>query len=402
MLLALAWRNIWRNTRRTLITVVALGLGVVGIVFLHSYRECTYGEMVRGITAGLVGHIQVHGKGYQEAPAVEVVVKDPVAVEARLTSALPFAKVERRVLGAGLAGAGEQSSPVMVVGMEPPKEAAGTLATVVTGRQLAGAREVVLGKDLARDLGLEPGGELVLVGQAVDGSVANDRYTVVGTADSGSSEMNAGAVFMRLADAQAFFGLEDGVHQIIVRLPTDQEDLTPEVATLRAALDLATLEALSWAEMLPELRTTMAEKRSRQHLVDVIVFLIVALGVLNAMTMSTFERTHELGVMAALGTRRGRLLSLIMTEAFLQAVVGFAAGLAAATALLYGIGEVSLSGLSQQDMMGAKFPEKVVLGLRSMAVLSAAVTAFATALLGALVPAWRASRLEPVDAMRHT
>lgn len=397
MLLVLAWRNIWRNARRTLITMLALALGVLGIVFLHSYRESMYGQLVQGITAGLMGDLQVHGRGYQETPSVETVVKNPAVVEARLAQALPGAKTERRVFGAGLAGAGDNSEPVVVIGTE----SGSALRTIVEGRDTRGPREAVLGTALADDLGVKPGQEVVVVGQAADGSVANDRYTVVGTAESGSVELNASALFLSLADAQAFFGLEDGVHQIIVRLPEEKEDFSSEVSTLRGALDLATLEALSWTEMLPEMKATMAQKRSNQHIVDLIVFLIVALGVLNAITMSTFERTHELGLMAALGTRRTRILSLVMTESLLQGLVGFAAGLAVALALLYGIGTIHMAGLSSTDLMGARLPETVTLTLNGGAVASAAITSFLTVTLGALIPAVRAARLQPVDAMRH-
>lgn len=389
VLIQLAWRNIWRNTRRTLITMTALALGVLGIVFLHSYRESMYGQMVRGITAGLLGDLQVHGRGYQETPSVETVVKHPAVVEARLAQALPGAKTERRVLGAALAGAGDSSSPVMVIGAQ----AGSALRTVVEGREVRAPREAVLGRDLAKDLGVKLGGEVVVVGQAADGSVANDRYTVVGTAESGSVELDSSALFLGLADAQAFFGLEDGVHQLVVRLPVEKEDFSTEVSALRGALDLATLEALSWTEMLPELKATMAQKRSGQHLVDFLVFLIVALGVLNAITMSTFERTHELGLMGALGTRRGRILRLVMTEALLQGLVAFAVGFALAAALIFGIGTVHLEGLSSQDLMGARLPDTVRLALNGTAVASAALTALLTVTLGAIIPAVRAARL---------
>ena len=228
MLLKLAWRNIWRNKRRTILSVLALSLGVTAIVALHSFREVANEEMIRGVTSGLVGHVQVHGRGYQEAPEIGNVVSDAVAVEAKLAGALPGAETERRVLGAGLAGAGEAAAPVMVMGIEPRNPAVRALLTIESGRGLAGgpANEVVIGSSLARELGLPPGGELVLVGQAADGSLANDRFTVVGTADAGSAEANATAVFLHLADAQSFFALGEGVHQVIVRLPTDEEDLS--------------------------------------------------------------------------------------------------------------------------------------------------------------------------------
>jgi putative ABC transport system permease protein len=154
--------------------------------------------------------------------------------------------------------------------------------------------------------------------------------------------------------------------------------------------------------MLPELRATMEQKRQQQHFIDMIVILIVGLGVLNAMTMSTFERTRELGVLSALGTRRRRILGLIITEALLEGVIGCSAGLLIAAALLYGMGTINMSSFSQADMLGVRLPSSVELHIQWGAVLSAVTTSLLTVLFGGLWPAYRASRLEPVEAMRYT
>lgn len=402
MLLSLAWRNLWRNTRRTVITMTALGLGVAGVVALHSYRDSVYGVLIRDITEGLLGHLQVHGRGYQEAPSIATVVREPAQVEAMLTRAVPGAVTERRVMGAGLAGARDQSAPVLVVGLVPAQGK--TLHTVVSGADLSptAAREALLGRELANDLGVKPGDELVLLGQAADGSVANDRYTVKGTFTSPSAELDAAAVLLHLADAQDFFGLGDGVHLVVVRVPDVSEDVSTPLASVRSALDLSTLEALSWGELLPEMKETIRTKREGQKVLDYVVLLIVALGVFNAMTMSTFERTRELGVLAALGTRPRRILALILTEALLQGAIAFVAGVTLAMAVLYGFGTIDLSGVVQGDIMGARMPTKVDLHLAPSAVKSAVLVAFGTMFFGSLLPAWRAARLRPVDAMRHT
>ena len=398
MLVQLAWRNLWRNRRRTVITLLALSLGVTGIVTLQSYRESAFAQMLQSITTQLVGHIQIHGRGYQESPEIGNVVADPVTIEAAVRGVLPGVEPERRVLGAGLVGTADTAAGAMVMGVQPAR----ATFEVKKGAGLSDTphAEAVLGLELAAQLGVDVGGEVVLVGQAADGSVANDRYTVVGLADAGTFELNATAVFLHIVDAQAFFGLGEGVHQLVLRLPTEDEDLSIPLAATRAALDLTTLEALSWSEMLPELQSTLRLKRKGQHSIDVIVFLIVGLGVLNTMTMSVFERTREIGVMLALGTRPRRVLALIVTEALLQGVLGLAIGLSLSAALLYGVGGIDLGGLASGDVMGIRFPSRVELHLPLTAVGSASVTILATMFAGGLLPALRASRLVPVDAMR--
>ncbi len=218
---------------------------MTAIISLNSFREVANAEMVRLFTHGMVGHAQVHGRGYQASPELSNVVPDARAVEASLVQAIPGARAEKRVIGASLAGSGESSTAVLVMGIEPANPGTQSLLTVKQGRALgaSSAREVVLGETLAEELGLEPGSERVLVGQAADGSLANDRYTVVGTADAGSFEANASSVFLPLSEAQSFFGLGEGVHQVIVRLPVDDDErLAEPVSLLRGALDLQSVE----------------------------------------------------------------------------------------------------------------------------------------------------------------
>ncbi len=409
MLLRLAWRNIWRNKRRTLLTSGAITLGVMALVFLESYRENFWDLMVGELTRAQLGQMQVHGKGYQAEPELGKVVADPDGVEKSLAAALPQARPARRVLGYGLAGTGEQSAAVLVMGIQPDREPSGQgPLTIVAGRDVSEkpAKEAVLGRTLADQLQLTPGpgAELVMVGQAVDGSVANDRFTVVGLADAGNSELDASAVFLNLGDAQDFFGLGQGVHQLLVRMPGREREaeLSAQLEALRGALDLSKLEALSWAQMVPELTSMIESKRKSGTSVSLIVFFIVALGVLNTMTMSTFERTREFGVMASLGTRRRRVLGLVITESLLQGLVGLALGAGLAWLLSLAVGSIGTGVLSASgDVMGQRLPAQVSVHLQGKAVVNAAVTVFFTTLVGGLWPAWRASRLKPVEATRY-
>jgi ABC-type lipoprotein release transport system permease subunit len=402
-MLRMAWRNVWRNSRRTLITLSTLTFGVMAIVFIESFQASFYEQITRIITTGLLGNLQVHGAGYQDEPDIATVVHNPLAIEARITEALPGATTERRVLGYALAGTGDNSTAALVLGLEPEREASSPLFTIKQGHDIGpkAAREAVLGTEMAATLGARPGSEVVLLGQAADGSVANDRFTVVGIGDAGSGEMNSSAVMLSLADAQDFFALGNGVHQILVRLPTEQDDLTAPLNAVRGAVDLKTNEVLSWSQILPEMKGTIRAKEQSVHIVDFIVFLIVGLGVLNTMTMATFERTHELGVLASLGTRRSRLLGLMLSEALIQGVIGFVLGLLIAIPLLHAISGMGFAGLSGQDMLGVRMPSSVPVHVVGKSVASAAFTAISTVLVGALWPAIRAARLRPVEATRY-
>jgi ABC-type lipoprotein release transport system permease subunit len=259
----------------------------------------------------------------------------------------------------------------------------------------------MIGAGLADQLGLAPGSEIVLVGQAADGSLANDRFTVVGIGDAGSYEANASAVFLPLTEAQSFFALEKSVHQIIVRLPND-EDLALPVKQLRELFSTNPLEIMRWEEILPEFKSAMDAKAKNQRIIDVIVFLIVSLGVLNTMSMSTFERTREFGVMASLGTRRMRILGMVVLEAMLLGLVGFVLGVGLSYAILHGIGTVNFAAMGAGgDVMGARMPEAVHPRVLPGPVVGAAITTVLTMLAGGLIPAIRASHLQPVEASRY-
>ena len=145
----------------------------------------------------------------------------------------------------------------------------------------------------------------------------------------------------------------------------------------------------------------MDAKAKNMRIIDLVVFLIVGLGVLNTMTMSTFERTRELGVLAALGTRRGRILGMILIETLLLGLIGFAIGVGLAYALLHGLGSADLGRLGgDTDVLGARLPETIQLAVYGGPVAGAAVVTVLTMLAGGLLPAIRAARLVPVEAMR--
>ena len=164
MLVQLAWRNLWRNLRRTLITLTALALGVTGIVALQSYRESAFAQMLESITTQLVGHIQIHGRGYQQAPEIDNVVADPITVTATVRGVLPGLQAERRVLGAGLVGTEDTAAGAMVMGVEPGRGS----FTVTKGQGLGDARagqapQAVLGVDPDDQLRGSIGGGVAVV-----------------------------------------------------------------------------------------------------------------------------------------------------------------------------------------------------------------------------------------------
>lgn len=405
MIARLAWRNVWRNRRRTLITIAALSLGSAGLVLTHSFAETSYRTMIELTTQGLLGHLQVHGKGYQAEPSIFTVVKQPAAVRAQVERTLPGAVALFRVMGFGLAAAGERSTAVAIIGLEPSRERASSrLLELSSGRAPADgkAREVVIGAELARRLGVKQGGEVVLLSQAADGSMTNDVCTVVGlSAGAGALETGGAPVFMSLADAQDFFVLGEAVHQVVVNLPRGARP-KEAAARLRAELDSNVLEALAWNEMLPEAELGIEADRQGTYVMDAIVFLLVVLGMLNAMTMATFERMFELGVLSALGTRPRAVLAMILCESLFLGVISLAAGVVLAFAIVGALPPIDLgSAVGDAAFGGMAMPTVLTIEVAPLALVMSSATVTITCLVGGLYPAWRASRFRPVEAMRY-
>lgn len=404
MLARMAWRNVWRNKRRTLIAIAALTLGTAALVFTHSFAETTYRKMIELATSGLVGHLQVHGKGYQDDPDIYTMVKDPQAVRRVVEQALPGAAALFRVTGYGLAASGERSAGVVVFGVDPVAEAAhSTVLLISKGRTLSDTpkREAVVGDNLAKRLHVQPGSELVLLGQGADGSLANDLFTVVGlSTGGGTTEAGGNAVFLHLADAQSFFVLGEGVHQVVVNLPEGGEPKAA-AAALRAKLDPSTLEALAWNEMMPEVELGIEADRQGTYAMDALVFLLVVLGMLNAMTMATYERMFELGVLASLGTRPAGVLAMVVLESLFLGLLSLAAGVAVAAGVLAVLPPIDLGAMyGDAGFGGVALPSLLRIQLAPLAVVMPVFTVGVTCFFGGLYPAWRAARMQPVDAMR--
>jgi len=258
---------------------------------------------------------------------------------------------------------------------------------------------VVLGEDVAKRLKVKPGGELVLLSQAADGSLANDLFHVVGLSKGGGTTETGGyVVFLHLKDAQSFFALGDAVHQVTVMLPGG-DDAKEAAATLRGAIDQSALEALSWNEMVPEVEAGIEADRSGTFGMDAIVFLLVVLGMFNAMTMATYERMFELGVLTALGTRPRKVMGMIVLESLFIGLVSLAVGAVVALVVIKLMPPLDMS-MGESDLGGVTLPDKVKIAFAPLAATMSFLTVAFTCFVGGLYPAWRASRMSPVDAMR--
>jgi ABC-type lipoprotein release transport system permease subunit len=398
----IAWRNVWRNRRRTLVTIAAMSFGLFVMIVYAGMMEGYLRGMERGILDLEVGDVQIFAGDYRENPSLYTRIDEPEAVLDSLASGGFTASA--RVLAFGLAAAGESSAGVSFRGVDVAREAAVTSVgdEVAQGRWLDpdDPKGVVLGRRLARILGVGPGEEIVVLSQGGDGAMAYDLFVVRGVLRGIADGTDRSGVYLNEAALRELLGVPDGVHQIIVRRPRDLEldRAAGRIEDLARGLDVKT-----WRQLLPTLASLLESSRGVMVLMHFIMYVAIGMLVLNAMLMAVFERIRELGVLKALGVGPLEVLRLILLESAIQVLIAVAVGTALALPAVF---YLEAAGLNLQSIAGLS-----VLGIAADPVWRAAVTldTFTTPVgillvvvgCAVLYPALKAASVQPVEAMRH-
>lgn len=402
----IAARGIGRNPHRTALTVAAGAIGVAGFVFVTGVADGYLVQLVENSTGYVTGHLQVQHPRLRTEMDPANVVGDSEALLAQLRAQRSIAAAAPRVQTMALATSAGQSRNFMLAGIAPVAEREVTFMhrAVRTGRMIAegGDRDIVLGDRLAEKLGLRLGEKVVVMAQAVDGSVGAGAFRLEGLFDTGSDSFDAVLGFVTLKAAQSMLGLDGKVSAIAIRL-RDPDQLLPARDAVQAMLAPGAAVAVTWRSLLPEVDQMIEYLRLVLGLVTAIVLAVVAIGVMNTLLMSVMERTRELGIMMALGTRPRAIVMLVVYESLALALVGILAGLAAGFPLVHylRVEGLDLSGYvkglqSIPGLTGIIYPAFVPGSLLRPLLLLLALS-----VLAALYPAWRAARLQPVTAIRH-
>ncbi len=403
----MAWRNLWRNPRRTALALAAIGLSVT-LVLAYTSILRAYGEwIVETITGPMLGHVQVHAPLWRKDRLMERTLRDVDATLAELRRDPDVASATARVYAPALAARQEEGFAVVVMGIDSRAEsgAARLLTEVVEPLR---EREALIGRQLAELMNVRVGDEVAVVGQGVDGSLANDLFTVKAVVTTSVDLVNRQGILIELSDAQALFAMPDEAHEIVIHARR------PEMASalshrLGNASGVAGAEVLDWQTLAPEMVTLVRITDLAGLLVLLLVFIAAAAGVANTMVMATFERTREFGMLLALGTHPSRLVRLVIAESIALGVVGALAGSLIGIALVAithrtGIDYSWLAGggPSELSFAGLRFSLRFYPALSIVDVARAIGAVCITSLLAATWPALRASRLQPVQALRGT
>ncbi|MEH6634330.1 MAG: FtsX-like permease family protein [Halioglobus sp.] len=405
----LAWRNLWRHTRRTWLTVGAMVFCNVLLVFLISLQLGSYQMMIDGSLSAFTGHIQIQQEGYLDGQRMRQSVPDAADLASQVRTLLGVETVAARAEAFALASSEERSFGILLTGVQPGYEPGVSTfpGLLKEGRYLQGAdaREIIIGSVLAANLKLALGDELTFLGSGRDGSFAAAVVVVVGIVDSGITELDRNVAQVPLGWFQQVFAMGDHGHSVVIRVP-NLEQVDAAVADLDALLptlqaDQQQLRVLDWDALQPGLRQAITSDMTSAWFMYAILIVLVAFSVLNTQLMSVLERTREFGVMLALGMSPARLARLVAMETLLMSGLGLALGvLLGALLTVY----LSYAGFSYpgMDEMAARFNMSALMypQVSPLSLLWGPLTVFCGALLAAVYPALRLLRLQPVAAMR--
>lgn len=400
----IAWRDLGRNRRRSLLTLLAVGLGLALLMMLNGLVAGVVEDTVQNAVRFQTGHLQLRAEAYEPemASLLPADLLDRPDEQAARAAALDEVIEAAPVLWAvGFLNTAEESVGVQINGIDPGSAVYDPMReSMVEGRFLAADdREgVVVGQSMAGTLGLQVGRKVSLTVVNADGRSEEGTFELVGLMKTGIGIYDSGSVWMPLAKAQAFTGARGRASAIVVHLE-DQEDADRVGASLAAP----GLDVVTWREMNGVLVDTMRTANSYYRILDAIVMLVVATIIANTLLMAVFERIREIGILSALGMKRGQVLQLFLLEGLMLALGGVAVGLVlgslgVAWLATRGIYFGDVSGMTGALAMGSTMYGRFVPG--TFAWL--AVATVAVILLASLYPAWFASRLQPVDALHRS
>jgi ABC-type lipoprotein release transport system permease subunit len=403
MILKLAFRNIFRQKRRTLLTSLTMFGGFALCSFSIAWMDGTYNNIIDMFTRNELGHIQIHEKDYLDRPALYRTVDDYESIGRTVEQIDRVEGWAPRLYAAGLASVGSRTAGVRIIGVDPSLEAAATnfdrKVHAGPGLSPTAAREALLGKGLAKRLEAGIGDEVVIVSQAADGSIANDLYTVAGVVDSGNEMGDQMSLYLHLADAQELFVLEGRVHEIAIT-SNSIRGLYGLAGRLAAAIESPQLAVEPWQVFAKTFYDAMKADQKGNWISLAIITLLVAIGVLNTVLMTVLERTREYGLMRAIGTSPWMVFRLVLTEVSIMAVMSVIAGAAIATAVNYWL---SINGIAMPvsfDFGGMTFSHAYTeINTRSYVIPLLSVVL--SAVLISVFPALKAARTQPAAAMRY-
>lgn len=399
----LAFRNLFRNTRRTVLTCLLIGFSLSALIIVDGVLLGTSKALVESITHLLSGEAQVHRRGFLDTFDADLYIADPDEMTAVLRRNPAVAGFALRTISRGMVSSTRNVSAAAIYGVDPDQESrlSRIKESVIAGNNLSGGdTELMIGSDLVDLLQAKLGDRIVLTMSMVNGGgVSQELFRLSGITEFGVHQLDSNAVFINLSRAKALMGMGNGVHEIAIRY-SDEEDSGNRNHPLLAELSNDENEALGWRDFNPEIGSMLEIVEIASVALGVILLLLASFGVTNTMFMSIYERIYEFGIAKSIGTRPNQLIMLVLCEALVIALMSVTWGSMFGSTVSY---YLSVAGFSLGEMV--ELPE-VTLDQNLYSVLEPSQFlvfpgfVILLTLAAAFYPARFASRIVPSEALQ--
>jgi len=412
-IVTLAWRNIGRNRRRTLLTTIAIAIAVMFVVFVQGYMKGILDNFVQNLIRNDTGHIKLAAKEFlrlERTLPKEHLIFDSVSIEEKILQMPEIQSKTERIRFHLVLSHRDRNEPCLGIGINPSgeKDFLGLDKHIIEGSYLRdSSSEMILGYRLANKLGVSPGDELLAVTTDINYSTYALTFKVAGLIRTGLATLDKHFFYIPLDKAQVLLDCKGAVHEILILLKNPDE--APKVAAsiqemLRDEGRGETIAAVPWQQHFM-VRFYMPYANSFIFVLMLIILFIAALVILNTMLMAVLERTHEIGIIKSLGMRDRTISMMIFLESLFIGLIGSAVGGFLGSALTLYTQKFGLDLSQFMDKFETPVPivSSMIHPQFSMRILALSVIfALATALLSSLYPSIKASRMMPVEALRSS
>lgn len=405
MLVRFAFRNLWRHRQRTIVTIAAMGLAGSVMVFYAALMEGMLFDSKRNAISMNSGEIQIHAENYRRDPDLYKRIDNSYEIADKLQQ--EGLNASPRLYGFGLAAAGTASSGVKMSAIDIDYESQVTQIHkhVMRGEWLSkdAPSEVVIGRKLARTLGVDLGDEVVIVSQAADGSMADALFYIRGILKSVSEEVDRAGFYMNADYFRELMVVPEGSHEIAI-MPTDPHSNTLEERLAQVKNHAPELEVLNWQKIMPAIAEILKMADTSIIIMILITYIAVAMVILNAMLMGVFERIREFGVMKALGFSPWQIFGLIMLESQIQVMLAalITVGAGVPLSLYYAEEGIDLTQFTGGFSFGGIALDPVWRTLLTPeSIITPVVMLFIVATIAVIYPAIKAAVIQPIKAIHH-
>jgi ABC-type lipoprotein release transport system permease subunit len=399
----IAIRDLGRNKRRSALTLIAVAMGLALIIALHGFEMGAIQGSIENNIRVQSGHVQVRGESYDEDKVSlkwEDLLEEPLALAAQAQMLAEVRGAAPVLWAGGILGTVEESVGVRVFGIDPPSEMAAPFREgLVAGEFLApdDRSGVLISERLAKSLGLTTGDDISLLINTSGEQPDEATFTIRGLYDTGIPAFDESTIFLPLAKAQAFTRVGERASAVVVLLH-DQEDADAVASALRAP----GLDVVTWRDLNQLMLQATESAMGLLYIMYLVVLAVVAVVVANTLLMSVFERTREMGILAALGMKGRQIMAMFLMESATLGAIGVILGVLLGSLGVYYLATegIYLGDMANMTPADIAYGETMYAAFQWSDTAVLAVVCWIIMLLASLYPAWFATRKEPIDALR--